>query len=326
MKSTFLSPRGLVGIVTAIAFIVTPGFAAAETAAVMTKQVLPVGGNSCAPVFVNEVKTYIYDGELHSFDVVVSDPSYVGISGNAGNVAIPYNYMTRRIDPNGNLRIHVDTTAVVGASLPVTVTLLSSVSGKPTCITTVSFATSGTGAVTPAAPITVAVGETGIQNPSAAQGSDSSVKPTNGGVVKGAISKTKTEGHGGKSSIGHGTTSTSFAATVGKMCSENGAYQLWFILLAIFFVIVAFVGLSQPPLAQSSSRLPAILIGAPLALLLGFWLFVLDCRLNWFIPVILLAAAAIGLYSAYRTMPPTSHTAVMVLPPKDPQKDTTSTK
>ena len=87
------------------------------------------------------------------------------------------------------------------------------------------------------------------------------------------------------------------------MCTKNGAYQLWFILLAIFFVIAAFVGLSEPALAVRHGALPALLIGVPLVLLLLFWEFATDCRLSYFIPVILLVAAAIGLYSAYRTSP-----------------------
>lgn len=309
MKSTSRSIRGVVGLIAATALFAMPGFAAAETASVMTRQVLPQGGNSCAPVFVSDVKTFVYDSELQSFEIVISDPAYVGLFGMAGDVAIPFNYMSRRIEPNGALRLHVDTTVGVSSAIPVTVTLLSSLPGQPTCITTVTFTANGDGSVTTENPTTTPVPGTSTG------GSHSNSQ----GSVKGS----STTGSGKTITGTTSSTSTSIGETIAKMCSENGAYQLWFILLAIFFVIAAFVGLSQPPLSEKHSALPSALIGVPLVILLGFWYFVPDCRLNWFIPVILLVAAAIGIYSAYRTTPTVTgrgNSAVMILPPKDPKK------
>ncbi len=305
MKSTSRTNRGIVGLITAVALFAMPGFAAAETASVMTKQVLPVGGSSCAPLFVSEVKTYIFDGELHSFDIVISNPSYVGLFGTAGDQTMPFNYISRRIEPNGNVRLHVDTTAAIKGSIPVTVTLLSSPTGQPTCISTISFTADAAGNVTTENPTTVPVTDTN------GSGSSSS---SSGGSVKGNAT-------GGKTNPVVGTTtgtSTSISEVIAKMCTENGAYQMWFILLAIFFVIAAFVGLSQPPLAQRHGALPAVLIAIPLIGLLAFWYFVPDCRLSWFIPLILLVAAAIGVYSAYRTSPVSR--ALIVLPPTDTKK------
>ena len=83
--------RGIVGTITAVVLLATPGFAAAGSASVLTQQVIPPGGNSCAPLFVKAITPYIYDGELHSFDVVLSDASYVSVLGAAGDVSIPFN-------------------------------------------------------------------------------------------------------------------------------------------------------------------------------------------------------------------------------------------
>jgi CDP-diglyceride synthetase len=119
------------------------------------------------------------------------------------------------------------------------------------------------------------------------------------------------------------STSTTFAR-IAQTCRDSGAYQLWFILLAIFFVIVAFVGLSEPPLAKRHDLLPIALIGVPLLVLLWFWYYLPDCRLSGFIPVILLVAAALGLYGAYRTDLPT--TKPIALPASKKTETKTETK
>lgn len=296
--------RGIVATITAVALLAAPAFAAAGSASVLTKQVLPPGGTSCAPLFVKSVTPYIYDGELQSFDIELSDASYVGILGAAGNVSIPFNYMTRDINPDGSLRLHVDTTATINGTLPVTVTLLSARPNAPVCLSQVSFTTDAKGTIESSNPISVPTSpiDTG-ENTSVGSGSASSGGQTGGSSVgsNGGSSGTSTS----KPPTVVGTTSgtSTIGGIVAKMCSKNGAYQLWFILLAIFFVIAAFVGLSEPALALRHGALPAILIGIPLVLLLLFWQFAVDCRLSYFIPVILLVAAAIGLYSAYRTSP-----------------------
>ncbi|MBP9757206.1 MAG: hypothetical protein KBD06_01250 [Candidatus Pacebacteria bacterium] len=294
--------RGIVGTIIAVVLLGMPSFAAAGSASVLTKQVLPQGANACAPLFVKSVTPYIYDGELQSFDIVLSDASYVGLLGAAGDVSIPFNYMSRRIDADGSLRLHIDTTVAVNGVLPVTVTLLSAPLNAPVCLSQVSFTTDVAGNIESSTPISV-------PTPTIDSGTDTGSTPTTGGGVStGGISS----GGSNAASGGKGTTpvvgstsstSTSVGSLVAKMCTKNGAYQLWFILLAIFFVISAFVGLSEPALAVRHGALPAVLIGIPLVLLLLFWQFAPDCRLSYFIPVILLVAAAIGLYSAYRTSP-----------------------
>ncbi len=292
--------RGIVGTIIAVAVLTAPAFAAAGSASVLTKQVVPVGGNSCAPLFVKAVTPYIYDGELHSFDIVLSDASYVAILGAAGEASIPFNYMSRRFDADGSLRIHADTTVVINGTVPVTVTLLSALPGAPVCLSTVSFTTDTQGNIETSNPISVPTSPIDTGEP----GIDSSTG-SGSGVTQGGGSQTGSTGSS-KPTPAVGTTSgtsTTIGAIVANMCTKNGAYQLWFILLAVFFVIAAFVGLSEPALALRHGALPAVLIGVPLIGLLLFWYYATGCRLSYFIPVILLVAAAIGLYSAYRTGP-----------------------
>lgn len=322
MKTASRISRGIVGTIAAVVIVATPYFAAAGTAAVQTKQVLPPGSQTCAPLFVKSVTPYIYDGELQSFDIVLSDASYVGLLGAAGDVSIPFNYMTRDIESDGSLRLHVDTTVPVNATVPVTITMLSALPNAPVCLSTVSFTTDAAGNIETASPIAV-------PTPTDTQDNGG----TDGGTVSGGTHTGKTGSQGSKGSVSAGkqnvpvvgstsSSSTTVGNLVAKMCTKNGAYQLWFILLAIFFVITAFVGLSEPALATRHGALPVSLIGVPLSLLLLFWYFAMDCRLSYFIPVILLVAAAIGLYSAYRTSPMITPA---VLPPA-PKKTTTVSK
>ena len=303
MNTATHASRVFIGAVTAIALLITPSLAAAGSPSVLTKQVLPPGSNTCAPLFAKSVTPYIYNGELDSFDIELSNASYVGILGAAGDVSIPFSYMTRRYEPDGTLLLHVDTTVRINGAVPVTITLMSALPGAPVCLSTVSFTTDAQGNINASNPITVTPSpvDTGM-------GSDTDTTAGTGVVRGGGPVHTVSTGPNGgtitQPIVGStSSTSTSLSDVVAKMCTKNGSYQLWFILLAIFFVIAAFVGLSEPALAVRHGGLPAALIGIPLVLLLLFWMFASDCRLSYFIPVILLVAAAIGLYSAYRTSP-----------------------
>lgn len=324
MNTTSRIARRFVTSIVAVALLATPAIAAAGSASVLTKQVLPPGGNMCAPLFVKSVTPYIYDGELQSFDVVISDSSYVGVLGAAGDVSIPFNYMTRRFQPDGSLLIHVDTTATINGVLPVTITMLSALPNAPVCLSQVSFTTDVAGTIEASNPISVPT--TPIDTGTDQGGSDTGAVHSGGstGGTNTGSTGSNTGKNTGKTPTIVGSTSSASTSSLGTMvanlCTKNGAYQLWFILLAIFFVIAAFVGLSEPALALRHGALPALLIGVPLILLLLFWNMATDCRLSYFIPIILLVAAAIGLYSAYRTSP------VIALPAAETKTTTTKTE
>lgn len=326
MTSASRVSRGIVGTIAAVVLLATPAAAFAGSASVITKQVIPQGSAGCAPLFAQSVTPYIYDGELHSFDVVISDPSYVGLLGAAGDVMIPFNYMTRDILPDGSLLLHVDTTATINGVLPVTITMLSALPNAPVCLAQVSFTTDTLGTIEGSSPISAPSTpvDTGSDTSAGEGTGTSNTAGSSGGVRGGSTGGTNGGATGGTVVEPAGTTSgtSTVGSIVAKMCSKNGAYQLWFILLAIFFVIAAFVGLSEPALALRHGALPTILIGVPLVVLLLFWQFAPDCRLSYFIPIILLVAAAIGLYSAYRTAPTVP--PVIALP--EEKKVTTVTK
>ncbi|MBV9159571.1 MAG: hypothetical protein JO019_03190 [Candidatus Kaiserbacteria bacterium] len=108
---------------------------------------------------------------------------------------------------------------------------------------------------------------------------------------------------GGTKTSGSSTSASSTYTAPGFMsdtCSRSGAYQLWFILLAIFVLLTAFAAFSQPPLAQKSPAIPVALILIPLILLIGFWYFAPMCRAATWIPVVLLIIAIAGLLVAFR--------------------------
>ncbi len=120
-------------------FIVA-GFASPVHAAtnVAVDQVLPPQGETCSVLGATDIRTFSYDGALHSFEIGISDPSYVAVAAQAGNQSVPFNQITRRFDQNGNLTIHVDvaTTPLV-SDIPVSVTLISAQQGI-TCVASVS--------------------------------------------------------------------------------------------------------------------------------------------------------------------------------------------
>src|SRR3989344_3726601 len=105
-----------------------------QMVAVQTRQLLPPNGTSITP--------YVYGGALNSFDVTIDNPSYVALIGTVGNEPIGFQYMTRDITANGQLRIHVDVPLQLSNSGVITISLLSS-QGGITCASTISFGIAG---------------------------------------------------------------------------------------------------------------------------------------------------------------------------------------
>ena len=131
-------------------------------------------------------------------------------------------------------------------------------------------------------------------------------------------------------------------STLTKACAAAGAYQLWFILLALFMLLVGVVAFIEPPLANRMAALPLVAILVPLALLLGFWYLTPLCRVASWIPLILILAAGIGIFTAFRDrelpltnvieLPaaqkkvPTVQPTPPVWPTKNPPRDSSSTE
>jgi hypothetical protein len=309
MKQVAVRKAFVVGLVSILAFA-APAIAAAQ-ASVQTVQLLPLGANNCPVLVTQGIVAHVRDGELHSFDVTVANPTYVAVLGQVGSEGIPFRYMTRFNHGGGFLRHHVDVeTARIGTGLPVSLTLLSSPPGSPTCMTVISFTVAADGSVlapgvvtapTPTTPSTPA-GDTGGTGgaPSAPSKPAALAKPTAQATPTAPVAPTTTET----------TTGGGVASPIRGLCEGNGAIQLWFLLLAIYVVIAALTALSKPPLAERSMWLPLVLILAPLVLLLGFWLLFPSCRTAGWVPIAGMIIAAASLYVAFRDQ----HVGIKVIP------------
>ncbi|MBI5644703.1 hypothetical protein HY970_01250 [Candidatus Kaiserbacteria bacterium] len=283
---------------------------ASESFNVQARQILPPGQSTCTELQVREVTAYVYNGTMDSFDVTIVDPSYVAVLGTAGNTSIPFNHMVRRVDPNGGLRIHVDTESVARGSTA-TLTLLSAVQQK-TCLVVVTFGATGAGmpsgsGATPGTSGGVPTG--GSASSGGGSNSAPTPSPSKGNTGAGSLG-------GGKSNSGSPSSSPVVGGvkdTLRGVCALQGAYRLWFILLAIFVIIAAFVALAEPPLSDRHIAIPIAAILTPFVLLLGFWFLLPSCRGTFWIPVMLVVIAAAGLYAALRNSPAVA--SVIQLPP-----------
>ncbi len=320
MKPAFYSAGfAFVGLIAFALFAPTPA-AAAEAYAVQTRQLLPIGQtNACPQLQVRDVVTYVTEGDLGAFEVSIRDLSYVSIIGAAGDEFIPFNHMNRRIESDGDLRIHVDTMAQVNGGLPVTLTLLSA-ANNVTCMSVISFTVQNNGTTAPSeggatpTPTTPPPSHTG--GGSTGSNGGESTGGTNGGSMSGggkpAGAGTSTATTSATSTVATSSVMTTLKDKIGS-CSTEGSYRLWFILLALFFVLLGFIALGRPSISHRHWTIPGATILAALILLLLFWYFAPTCRASSWMPVILLLSAAAGLYAVYRNDPYVTN--VIQLPP-----------
>jgi hypothetical protein len=281
----------IAGCIGAAAIFALPGLASgAENVSIVTNQVLPQGGGAlCAQPIVSDIRTYIYGDGLNSFDFTISDPAYVALAGSVGSTGIPFHLMTRDIDNTGRLRIHVDVplSAERGA-IPVSVVLLSG-TGQAVCITTVSFTVS-VGQMQNVAPYIPPAVTPSTSGSVSSGGTVATSTPTEGSGTSSATSSTDTVSVGG-----------SLGTFFGSLCTGGqGAFELWFVLLALFLVLVAFASLAEVLLFERYPYLPIGIIVVPLLVLLAFWYFATACRTEGWAPVALIIIAVIGLVIAFR--------------------------
>jgi hypothetical protein len=268
----------------------SPAVASAASVNVQTQTIIPHTGTSCAPLSVQNVVPYIYNNNLDSFDVTIADPTYVSVLGSAGDTGIPLAYMSRYTNPDGTIRIHIDLdgTPIPGV-LPVSLTLLSAPSSGQLCISVISFSVLGTYLAHTAGTATPSSSTSTNKSPGMTQASSSTAATTS---VTGSTSTNTT--------IAGSVVSSGLQGAVIRTCEAAGPYQLWFVLLALFMVIVGLIAFAEPPLADKNPNVPLAGILIPLVLLLLFWYFAPSCRVAGWIPFVLIVAAAIGLVTAFR--------------------------
>lgn len=305
----------IVGNLAVLIGLAFPSQASAQTSAtqvsVQTAQLLPPGSNTCTPPQISGFTPYVYDGALHAFELTVSDGSYVAIAGSAGNTGIPFNYMTRWVEPSGAVRVHVDMpTTPIGGSLSIDLTMISAKGvGQPVCITSVST-TLGAGGVpvTTPPPPAPAPAPTSPPPPAAAPAETPTTPPPPG-------EETTTE-----TGVEATTSVSSIVATqnfIKDICSSAaGALRLWVVLLIVYVLIVvaAIVGQPQLPAALRTQEWAATAIVAPFLLLFGLWYFAESCRTSSWIPVIATIVALAGLSAAFWERKGTTTKNVINLP------------
>ena len=285
-----------------VLFAVMPLKASALEVASQTQQILPPGGNSCAPIQVTNFTPYIYDNALNSFEFTVSDASYVAIVGSVGNTSIPLHFITRLPSPTGGVRIHVDvdTTPLIG-TVPVTITLLSAQTGQPVCASVIAVSL-GSGAVaqTPTYPTYVAPASVPSKTPVHSTSATSAPASASQGNVTTATTGTTTV-------VAPVVTSGIMMSPLERLCSSAmSAYRLWLILLVLYAIIVGGLLWLEFPMSWSWAQTPervASTILVLLILLLGFWYFSIPCRAALWMPLVAFLIAILGLLAAFWNHP-----------------------
>ncbi len=312
--------------------VLLPGSAHADqTFSIETAQVLPPGQTTaCQTPQVGVFTPYVYDGALQSFDLSLSDPSYVAVVGSAGETSIPFTLMTRQIQSDGYLRIHADIDVPIASTLPVTVTLLSA-NGQVTCVSVISTTVSASEApVSTNTPTTETEGPGATSYPSGPMGSGSGSEP--GTLSEGDYSSAVQPPAGGLSGTATGAMATSVvSSSIGDMrtnlkdmCVSMSPTNLWVILLVIYAIIVAGATLGEVPNKGTyKTELMTAAVVVPLVLLFGLWYFADSCRTGAWVPVVTIVIALVGLYAAFRKSP--QMTSIIPLPAGSSQPSSSST-
>ena len=293
--------------------IFAPGSASAST--VLPAQILPPGQNACDAITLSDIQAHVYAGSLDSFDFTVSDPSYVAIAASVGDVSVPFYYMTRWVNPDGSLRMHVDLPEPPhGTDVTIRVTLLAALkdaAGVPkTCAYSLSGLVTGLAAPTSYVPIVseeypyddetvvvppVIIGDKGGEI-DGTQGTTSSTTTVpqvdNGGIV----------------------TATN---ALNNLCLVGGASKLWAILLVLYLVFVLTLVLQKFDETNLYSReWNVALILAVFVGLLLFWYISAQCRTGSWAPAIATLIAIVGLI-ATMLKPEIQHQILLL---KEPRK------
>lgn len=283
-------------LVVSYLLLAMPGLASAST--LLPSQVLPPGtGKSCAPVTASEVMAYVYDGNLDSFDITLSDARYVALATAAGDQNVPFNYISRWVNPDGSVRMHVDLQSIqLDRDVKIQITFLSAQAeeGKQiTCVFSIP-------ATVPAQTTSGGIGEgaptqstTPVENPA----ESSTGANTTGGKPSGSVSGGKTPINSADSvntTTNPGLVSAS--SSLGNLCANGGGGKLWVVLL-VLYAIFTFTLCAQN-FGADSSKVREWNIGLLLAVFAGllvFWYMSAVCRTGPWAPAVATLIALAGL-------------------------------
>ncbi len=273
-----------------------PTHASALEISAQTAQILPLGGNGCAPIAARDFTPYIYDGALHSFEFTVPDSSYVALVGSVGNTSIPFQRFTRGIRADGTLRIHMDVeTTSVSGSLPLSVTLLSARSGQPVCLSIIStnVGTAPTAYVPSVSSDTVPAPESVTAAPTNPEEAETTPTVTAGGESPSGVTAAPVVG--------------TLKNPLRNICSSDAvAFRTWLILLVLFTLLVGGSLWAEFPMSLPWARTPervATIILALLLALLAFWYLSVSCRAALWMPILAFLITVLGLLAAFWNHP-----------------------
>lgn len=272
-------------IAAACTFIPTSAFAAEIQT--KTATALP-GTGSCAQLSAQNYHPYIYEGNLHSFDVSVSDASYVAVAGTVGTEPVPFYQMTRRINPDGSLRIHVDIeTTPLAATLPISLTLLSTKGqGTPVCVSTVVV---GSGTIPQ------------VQYENISRETSYPTQKHVAGKAPAAETVQKTTPGSFRLHMPAVLSRVTHSIQANACHAPGKAPRFWFIFLVLYVLALGAISLSRPPVNEarpfawilSVLLIPALLFGA-------FWYVSAACGTSRWIPVLAFVLGLLGLLVALR--------------------------
>ena len=258
---------------------VAPQYTFASTS-VAVRQVLPQNAQTCPALGVGDIHPYIYDGALHSFDISITDPSYVAISGEVDGTLVSLRQISRWRRADGTLRLHIDVpTTPLRRVVPISITLLSARPGGKaiTCLAVIS--TSFPPVPVPAVPIPIGKGET---PPQAGRPT-----PTSAQTTKDASSSTA-----------HVVTATN---VLGGTCgTPSGPVRLWTVLLVLYAMFATFLVLQKDKWLRMTREWDAVLIVGVFVALLLFWYLATSCRTSSWAPVVATLIACAGLMALMR--------------------------
>jgi hypothetical protein len=307
MNNVSLGKRRLKGALLISAVLVAGLIASplsAIAAVVNPIQILPPGQDkTCAPVMFSDINPYIYDDNLDSFDITISDSRYVAISTTVAGIQIPYNYVTRWQNQDGSMRMHVDLASIrMHSDVAVNMVFLATPtdsSGLPiTCIMNISSVISALPGVLP-----IKEGRGNVYIPLT-----SSEKPSKDPVDAPTTTPT--------TSIMSNAGLVAAVHSLGKLCANGGESSLWAVLLVLYALFVFVLCAQKVEVGTRSKDWNIALILALFLILMAFWYTSSLCRAGPWAPGVATFIAVLGLL--YSTMSDSGTSEVLLL--KDSKK------
>jgi hypothetical protein len=300
----------LAGVAVSFGFVaaaLSPSLASAEEYRIGVVTA-PVFSSSVCPVLpVASFTPYIYEGKLHSFDIVLGGSMpYVPVLGSAGSESFGFSQFSRVAAVPG--KFHVDIAAVpLDRAFPLTVSLLSP--GAHTCLSVISIQISGSitspisPLYTPTKPVRVS-----YETPSAP-------------VSYETDQKVSSEEKDPLPVVG-----SAFPVRMGQVsdyCKMGGAARVWLLLIALYAVFLTLIVLYReklPQVLRTDEALSALIVG-PFLLLFAVWYLAPFCRAATWVPFFATALAIGALLLAFRATVSHETDLTLLTPGNDAEKN-----